>query len=118
LLAKVVAFFALRKWLAASIVHLQSIGIQLIDLVLTQLTDVFRIGLIIALVVTMQRTAAVTGRVIPLILGVIFVAVVLPTTLPSSAVSLKDAIVAGLVSNVIILIPVLAAAWLIARLRK
>jgi hypothetical protein len=89
-----------------------------IDLVILQLTDPFRIGLIIALVVTMQRTAAVTGRFIPLILGIVFVAVMLPTTMPSSTVSVKDAIFAGLVSNVIILLPVLAAAWLIARLRK
>ncbi len=90
----------------------------MIDLVISQLMDLFRIGLIIALVVTMQRTAAVTGRVIPLILGVIFVAVMLPTTMPSSAVSLKDAILAGLVSNIIILLPVLGAAWLIARFRR
>jgi hypothetical protein len=104
--------------LATKFIHLQSIGILLIDLVMTQLMDLFRIGLIIALVVTMQRTSAVTGRIIPLVLGVVFVAVMLPTTMPSSTVSLKDAILAGLVSNVIILLPVLAAAWLIARWRK
>jgi hypothetical protein len=45
------------------------------DLVLSQLGDLFRIGLIVALVVTMRRTAAVTGRVVPLALGVVFVAV-------------------------------------------
>jgi hypothetical protein len=104
--------------LAAILFNLQRIGNQLIDLVISQLMDLFRIGLLIALVVTMQRTAAVTGRVIPLILGIVFVAVMLPTTMPSSSVSLKDAILAGLVSNVIILLPVLAAAWLIGRLRR
>ena len=88
------------------------------DLVISQLTDLFRIGLIIALVVTMQRTAAVTGRVIPLVLGVVFVAVMLPTTMPSNSVKLTDAILAGLVSNLIILIPVLAVAWFTARLRR
>ena len=88
------------------------------DLVISQLTDLFRIGLIIALVVTMHRTAAVTGRVIPLVLGVVFVAVMLPTTMPSSSVKLTDAILAGLVSNLIILIPVLAVAWFTARLRR
>ena len=88
------------------------------DLVISQLTDLFRIGLIIALVVTMHRTAAVTGRVIPLVLGVVFVAVMLPTTMPSNSVKLKDAILAGLVSNLIILIPVLAVAWFTARLRR
>ena len=88
------------------------------DLVLSQLTDLFRIGLIIALVVTMHRTAAVTGRVLPLVLGVVFVAVMLPATMPSSSASLADATLAGLVSNSIILVPVLAVAALIVRLRR
>ena len=88
------------------------------DLVLAQLTDLFRIGLIIALVVTMRRTAAVTGRVFPLILGVIFVAAMLPLTVPGASASLTSAILAGLVSNTIILAVVLVAAGLIARLRR
>ena len=85
---------------------------------LSQLTDLFRIGLIIALVVTMHRTAAVTGRVLPLVLGVVFVAVMLPATMPSSSASLADATLAGLVSNSIILVPVLAIAALVVRLRR
>lgn len=89
----------------------------MIDLVLSQLTDLFRIGLMIALVVTMLRTSAVTGRVLPLALGVVFVAVILPTTMPGGSASLIDAILAGLISNLIILVPVLAAAALVARLR-
>ena len=88
------------------------------DLVLAQLTDLFRIGLIIALVLTMRRTAAVTGRVFPLILGVIFVAAMLPLTMPGASASLTSAILAGLVSNTIILAVVLVAAGLIARLRR
>ncbi len=88
------------------------------DLVLAQLTDVFRIGLIIGLVFTMHKTAAVTGRVLPLALGVVFLAVMLPATMPSPSVSFADAIVAGLVSNTIILAPVLGVAWLIARSRR
>lgn len=90
----------------------------MIDLVLSQLTDIFRIGLIVALVVTMRRTASVTGRVLPLVLGVLFVAVILPTTLRSQQVALVDAVLAGLVSNVIILGVVLAAAVLVERLRR
>lgn len=90
----------------------------MIDLVLSQLTDLFRIGLIIALVVTMLRTSAVTGRALPLALGVVFVAVILPTTMPSGAASLNDAIVAGLISNLTILGLVLPIAALIARLRR
>jgi hypothetical protein len=97
---------------------LKALEFTLIDFVISQLADPFRIGLLIALVVTMQRTASVTGRVIPLLAGVVFIAVMLPTTMPSATVGLKDAILAGLVSNVIILLPVLAAAWLIARWRR
>ena len=88
------------------------------DLVLAQLTDVFRIGLIIGLVFTMHKTAAVTGRVLPLALGVVFLAVMLPATMPIPSVSFADAIVACLVSNTIILAPVLGLAWLIARSRR
>lgn len=88
------------------------------DLVFSQLTDLFRIGLIVALVVTMFRTSAVTGRVLPLALGVVFVAVIVPTTLSSGSASLTDAILAGLASNLIILVLVLAVVALVARLRR
>jgi hypothetical protein len=88
------------------------------DLVLLQLTDPFRIGLIIALVVTMLRTAAVTGRVLPLVLGIVFVAVILPTTMPSSTASMGDSILAGLFSNLIITVPVLAVALVLRRHRR
>ncbi len=88
------------------------------DLVLSQLTDVFRIGLIVGLVFMMHRTAAVTGRVLPLALGVLFLAVMLPATMPNPAVSFTDAIVAGLISNTIILAPVLCVGWLMTRSRR
>jgi len=90
----------------------------LTDLVLSQLTDVFRIGLIVGLVFMMHRTAAVTGRVLPLALGVLFLAVMLPATMPNPAVSFTDAIVAGLISNTIILAPVLCVGWLMTRSRR
>lgn len=88
------------------------------ELVFSQLSDLFRIGLIVALVVTMRRTAAVTGRVVPLALGVVFVAVMLPATMSSASSSSGDAIVAGLISNSIILAFVLACAAVIARVRR
>ena len=88
------------------------------DLVLSQLSDPFRIGLIVALVVTMRRTASVTGRFIPLVLGVVFVAVMLPATMPNATTSSVDAILAGLVSNSIILAAVLACVKVIARVRR
>ncbi len=90
----------------------------MIELVLSQLTDVFRIGLIVALVVTMLRTSTVTGRVLPLVAGVVFVAVILPTTMPSGSANLGDEIIAGLITNLIILVPVLVLARLFVKLRR
>jgi hypothetical protein len=89
-----------------------------IELVFSQLSDVFRIGLIMALVVTMLRTSSVTGRVLPLIAGVVFVAVIVPSTLPGGTESLSQEIAAGLISNLIILVPVLLLARLITNLRR
>jgi hypothetical protein len=89
-----------------------------IELVFSQLTDVFRIGLIVALVVTMLRTSTVTGRVLPLVAGVVFVAVILPTTMPSGSANLGDEIIAGLITNLIILVPVLVLARLFVKLRR
>ena len=89
----------------------------MIDLVQSQLLDPFRIGLITALVITMLRTRAATGTVVPLAAGVVFVAVILPTTNPRDGVTLTDAVLAGLASNLIILAIVLALALAIRRLR-
>lgn len=90
----------------------------MIELVFSQLSDVFRIGLIIALVVTMLRTSTVTGRVLPLIAGVVFVAVIVPSTLSGSTEALSQEIAAGLISNLIILVPVLLLARLVTHLRR
>jgi hypothetical protein len=89
-----------------------------IDLVVSQLTDVFRIGLIVGLVYTMHRTVAVKGRVMPLVLGVMFLAILLPSVMPSATTSLADAAIAGLISNSIILACVLALTWVAGRLRR
>ena len=89
----------------------------MIDLVKSQLLDPFRIGLIIALVVTMARTRAATGTILPLAAGVVFVAVMLPSTMNPSGAPLMDAVLAGLVSNLILLGIVLALALGIRRLR-
>ncbi len=89
----------------------------MIDTVFSQLIDPFRIGLMLALVITMLRTAAVTGRWTPLALGIVFVAVIVPSTLPSQTVEFVDAVLAGLVSNVIILVVVLAIAVMVKKRR-
>lgn len=89
----------------------------MVELIQSQLMDPFRIGLILALVFTMLRTQAATGTVLPLAAGVIFVAVILPSTQGSGAVSLTQAVAAGIVSNLIILGIVLALAMIVRRLR-
>lgn len=91
----------------------------LTDLLTAQLTDLFRIGLIIALVFTTTRNAAVTGKVIPLLAGVIFVAVIIPATMQTSSPDpLWRLAAVGIAANLIILAIVLAAMAALARLRR
>ena len=76
----------------------------MIDLLQSQLTDVFRIGLIVALIATTLRTEGITGRIIPLLAGVVFVAVIIPTTMQTSDTPpLMQRIGVGVVANLIIL---------------
>ncbi len=83
---------------------------SLSQLVLTQLEDPFRIALIIGLVVTMVRTRAQTGTVVPLAAGVLFVAVIIPSTLGTRlAEPFWLQVGAGLISNLVILGVVLGA---------
>ena len=72
----------------------------LLDLFLSQITDVFRIGLIAALLYTTQRTRQATGTVLPLLAGIVFVAVIIPTTQGTGSV---EQIAVGLLANAAIL---------------
>ncbi len=90
---------------------------RVVGLIETQLLDPLRIGLIVGLVITMLRTRAATGTVLPLVAGVVFVAVLLPLTNAPVGVSLMQAVLAGIVSNAVILGIVLALAQLIRRLK-
>lgn len=86
---------------------------ELTALLTEALTDPFRVVLLIGLVLTQRRTAATTGLVLPLAMGCIFVAVLLPMAMNFGAeAGLPKAIGAGLVANVILLIPMLLAAYL------
>ena len=78
-------------------------------LLTSQLTDLFRVGLLVGLFYTMERTKPQTGIVIPLLAGIAFVAVIIPSTMPVAGVSFSDALVTGLVSNSLIV----AVLWLI-----
>jgi hypothetical protein len=89
-----------------------------IEILNTQLTDLFRIGLIVALVFTTLRNAAVTGRVLPLACGVLFVAVIIPATMQTtSAEPLWRLVGIGIVANAIILAVVLGVWAAYQRLR-
>lgn len=80
-------------------------------ILLGQLADPFRWGLLLALVATMLRTEGETGRWLPLAVGETFVAAIIPVGIGApTAVPLRQAIALGLVANVVIL-AVLLLAW-------
>jgi uncharacterized membrane protein len=88
------------------------------DLFVAQITDPFRIGLLVALLLTAANTAAAMNRWIPLALGLVFVAVLLPmTTSQAGEGSTLWPIGVGLVSNAAILAVLLAAQAAYRRLR-
>lgn len=90
----------------------------LTEILLSQLTDPFRIGLIVALVFTMLRTRGVTGTVLPLVLGLVFVAVMIPMTIRTETPEpLWRVAGIGLVANAVILAVVLAVRAAVLRFR-
>ena len=89
------------------------------DLFLSQLTDPFRIGLLIALFITMLRTRTASGIWVPLAAGVVFVAVILPTTMQNTlAAPLSQVIGVGVLANVVIVALIMAAWEVYQRVRR
>lgn len=89
-----------------------------LDIYLAQLTDPFRIGLLIALMLTAANTAQTLNRWIPIALGIVFVAVLIPYSIGASAVvAPMTAVLVGLVSNVTIAAVLVGAQAAYARLR-
>jgi hypothetical protein len=85
------------------------------DILRGQLLDPFRWGLLAALVATMLRTEAVTGRLLPLAAGVAFVAAIIPSTMGTAeGAGLARAVGLGVVANLLVLAALLLAreAWL------
>jgi hypothetical protein len=78
-----------------------------------QLSEVFRWGLIVALVLTARNTREVTGTWVPLAAGVVFVAVLIPTVMTPAAAPVMVQVGVGLVANAVILAAVMAgfALW-------
>ncbi len=90
----------------------------MVELLQAQLGDLFRIGLIVALIATMLRTRATTGTVLPLAAGVLFIAAMIPlTTGQGAGASLWMQIATGVVANVILLAVGLGLWALVERLR-
>jgi hypothetical protein len=79
-------------------------------LLLEQVTDVFRLGLLAGLVYTTERTRQQTGVLLPLLAGIVFVAVIIPTTMPKAGVPFWLATATGLAVNAAV-IAVFWAAW-------
>lgn len=74
------------------------------DILVSQLTDPFRIGMMFFLLVTAIRTRETMGMKAPLAMGVVFVAILLPlTTAASAEVARFASIGLGIISNAIIL---------------
>lgn len=71
------------------------------DLIIAQATDVFRIGLLIALIATMLRTQNQSGRVVPLLAGIVFVAILIPLTVSTHPAPFWQQIATGIVVNAV-----------------
>lgn len=70
------------------------------DLLAAQATDVFRIGLLIALLLTTLRNRPLTGMLLPLAAGAVFVAVTIPLTGASTRPEpMSTQVLAGLLVN-------------------
>lgn len=89
----------------------------LTDQMIAQFLDPFRIGLLVALVLTAYNTAGTIGIGIPLVLGCVFVAVIIPiTTQAGHEGGTMAVILTGLVVNAVILGLILGARALWQRL--
>lgn len=87
----------------------------LVDLFLAQIADPFRIGITVALMLTMLRTRANTGTILPLAVGVVFIAVLIPTVLYPGQGGKVTAIIVGLFSTGALLALAMLARTLVLR---
>lgn len=89
-----------------------------VELLQAQLTDVFRLGLVLALIYTMFRTRAATGMWVPLAAGIAFIAVIIPVTAASPvAAPLWMQVATGVVVNTIFVAVALGVWSVISRSR-
>ncbi len=76
----------------------------------SQISDIFRLGLLAGLIYTTERTRQQTGIWLPLFAGVVFVAVIIPTTITKTNVDIATAVGVGLIANAAI-VTVMWFAW-------
>lgn len=83
------------------------------------LLEPFRIGLLVMLFITMLRTRAVTGMVLPLAIGAVFVAGLISMSMQTGAAEpLSLRLGFGLLANLMILAVIYLVWMAIERLRK
>lgn len=79
----------------------------MLETLMSQFVDPFRLGLVFFLFLTALRTRAATGLLMPLAFGVVFVAILIPLTTGANAAAgtsgLAVAIATGIVANAVIL---------------
>lgn len=92
---------------------------DVIHLIVVQLADPFRIGLLVALLFIAANNSGILNRSLPIGLGLIFVAVLIPTAMASEEVEPVTAqIGVGLVSNAIVVSILLFAEALFEKIRR
>ena len=92
---------------------------DIVGIMIAQLADPFRIGLLVALLFTARNRSATLHRWLPIALGLVFVAVLIPTAMASDADGEVGAqIGVGILSNAIILGLMLFAEAAFERFRR
>lgn len=88
-------------------------------LIMAQLADPLRMGLLVALLFVAANSKGMIGRGLPIALGLVFVAVLIPTAMASDeAEPVTAQIGVGFLSNAIILGIMLSAEAVVEKLRK
>ena len=91
---------------------------EFVNILIAQLADPFRIGLLVALLFTAQNTSGALNRWLPIGLGLVFVAVIIPTALASESAPVGTEIGVGVVANAAVLAVMLGAQAIFERARK
>ena len=76
---------------------------MLAALILSQITDPFRLGMLFFLTITAARTRSVSGEIVPLIGGAVFVALIIPMVLHPAGEDLARQAIVGIFVNGIVL---------------